>query len=100
MGQIKDLQKQIHAIAREKGWWDLKRNPGELIVLMHCELSEAVEALRTQNPEDNNVGEELADCVIRIMDACEGAFNVDLEHEIIKKIEKNKIRPYKHGKKF
>jgi len=36
----------VHQIARRKGWWDAERNDGEIIALMHSELSEALEALR------------------------------------------------------
>ncbi len=103
MGQIKKLQAQVHKTAQEKGWYDQPRNAGELIALMHSELSEALEALRGKlvfcDDEDNNVGEELADTVIRIMDACE-YWNLDLEKEILKKMDKNKKRPHRHGKKF
>lgn len=99
MGQIRDLQKVIHQNARDKGWYDNPRNAGELIALMHSELSEGLEALRSNKPEDNNLGEEMADTVIRILDACE-YWGIDLEAEILNKIAKNKNRPIKHGKKF
>jgi hypothetical protein len=33
-------------IAIEKGWWEGERNEGELIALMHSELSEGLEAIR------------------------------------------------------
>lgn len=99
MGQIKDLQSEVHATAREKGWYEKDRNAGELIALMHSELSEGLEALRHPDDKENNLGEEMADVVIRIMDACE-YWNIDLEAEILKKMEKNRNRPYKHGKKF
>lgn len=75
----------------------LFRNDGEAIALMHSELSEALEALRKENRE--NLAEELADCVIRILDYC-GGNNIDLEKVLIEKIAKNMDRPYKHGKEF
>jgi len=75
------------------------RNNGEMIALMHSELSEALEELRKEDCNIKLVGEELADCVIRIMDFCQ-AREIDLEKEILKKIKKNRKRPYKHGKKF
>lgn len=98
------MQDIVHANARDKGWWDDERNPGEAIALMHSELSEALEALRKGNPQDNkvpfdNLTVELADCVIRIMDFC-GANNLPLAEALIAKHEFNTTRPHKHGKKF
>ena len=73
------------------------RNNSELIMLAVTELAEAVEALRVDDWK--NVAEEMADTVIRVMDFCE-ARDIDLEKEILKKIEKNKVRNYKHDKEF
>ena len=43
---IAGLGERINDIAKEKGWWDEERNNGEMIALMHSELSEALEWLR------------------------------------------------------
>ena len=90
-----------------KGFWD-ESNPlrdGELIALIHSELSEALEALRNGNPADDKLSEfsgleaELADCVIRIMQMGI-AKKLRLPEAILAKVAYNHCRPYKHGKEF
>jgi len=102
--KMKNIQRICHQIAKDKGFWDKDRNNGELIALMHTELSEALEWLRNEsNLKEkemwDNVAEEMADCVIRICDFCE-ARNLDLDTAIWEKMDKNKKRKRKHGKKF
>ena len=65
------------------------------VMLMVTELAEAAEAVRKNDRE--NFGEELADCIIRILDTC-GACDIDIADILYRKMVKNEGRPYKHGK--
>jgi NTP pyrophosphatase (non-canonical NTP hydrolase) len=94
----------VHGVAIDKGWWDSERNDGELIALIHSELSEALEGLRHGNgpsehiPDFNCAEEEMADAVIRIADMC-AARNWRLGEAIVAKIEFNSGREHRHGGK-
>ena len=58
------------------------------------EVGELLDAIR----KDGDKGVECADLVIRVMNFCNRK-GIDLEHEILKKNEKNMKRKYLHGKK-
>ena len=96
---LNELAQIVHEIAKSKGFWDQERNDGELIALMHSELSEALEVLRYPDHAEEPIETELADCIIRILDFC-AARDLDIEKAIERKIEKNKGRKWKHGKRF
>lgn len=101
---FKGIQALVHENARSKGWHKEDHNDGELIALMHSELSEALEALRHGNPpsdhipEFTGVEEEMADVVIRIMDYA-AAKGHRVAEAVIAKMAFNATRPYKHGGK-
>ena len=43
---LNKLSKQIHENAKSKGFYDNEKNLGEMLCLIHSEISEALEALR------------------------------------------------------
>jgi NTP pyrophosphatase (non-canonical NTP hydrolase) len=102
--QWESVAAAVQEIAVSKGWWKGDRNNGEIIALMHSELSEALEGLRHGNPASEHipafsaVEEEFADVVIRIMDVAL-ARGWKVADAIVAKIEFNRGREYMHGGK-
>lgn len=99
-------QHLAHQNSVRKGFWsEGQTDPGMKIALMHGELSEALEALRDGSPESVKIPgflhleEELADCVIRIMDFG-GRNNLNIAEAIVAKMNHNADRPFMHGRKF
>jgi hypothetical protein len=94
MGVLNDLSRDCHR--DNQHWWHhpatgerLARNKGELICLMHSELSECMEGERKNLMDDKlphrKMAEvELADVLIRIFDYC-GAFGYDLDGAVAEK---------------
>ena len=104
---ITDLQKEVHETAISKGWYAEPRTFGDLIALVHSELSEALEAFRETGKVDWTVSTsgkpegaaiELADAVIRILDTAEH-YGIDLQKMLFLKTEYNRCRSYRHGDK-
>lgn len=121
---INDLVKAAHENAVSKGWWNKEPSFGEVIALIHSEASEALEDYRNgyapnemayigetedgltyetetqEKPDWKPIGipSELADIVIRVMDAC-GHYGIDLEQAITEKMAYNVTRPQRHGGK-
>ncbi len=98
---LNDLSASVHQ-ANIKWWKDLitgkpiDRNKGELLCLIHSEISEAMEGERKNLMDDHlpnrRMAEvELADALIRILDYC-GAFGYDLEGAFREKMEYNRHR--------
>ena len=99
------LTNECHGLALASGWWkDLKsgddirgkRNIGELLCLVHSEISEAMEAHRKGLADDKlphrpGLEVELADAVIRIFDLA-GGFGLDLGGAISEKLSYNSSR--------
>ncbi len=70
-------------------------NVAEKMVLIHSEVSEAFEAYRRKNMDGRHgFKEELADVIMRVFHLC-GIFGIDIQAEILKKMEYNKTREWK-----
>lgn len=97
------LVARCHGASRESGWYtDVEtgqpktRNVGEMLCLIHSEISEAMEGYRKSLPDDKLPGRsmievELADAVIRIADLA-GYLRFDLGAAILEKMTYNAVR--------
>lgn len=120
---LNSVAASVHENAKEKGFYEGPKNIGEMLCLIHAEVSEALEADRVggyatcdiekiNSIEDPKkfVGfyrshvkgffeEEMADITIRVMDLC--AFKgIDLDAHIKAKMRFNVQREPKHGKNY
>jgi hypothetical protein len=101
MTTLNDLARDCHA--DNQHWWHdpktgerLDRNKGELLCLIHSEVSECMEGERkglmdTHLPHRPMAEVELADILIRVFDYA-GAFNYDLDGAVAEKRAYNKQR--------
>lgn len=48
--KLNEFAAEVHALAVEKGWWENAPTFPEVITMIHCELSEAVQEYRDGKP--------------------------------------------------
>lgn len=114
---LNDLARDIHH--ENIKWWvdidtglPLQRNKGEMLCLIHSEISEAMEGERKDLMDDHlphrKMAEvEMADALIRILDYCaghrydiEGAVRDKRAYNRKRKDHQKKARKAKNGKKW
>lgn len=127
MVSMNELAEAIHEIALKRGWWQGESNFGEMLALVHSEVSEALEEYRdhhgfnevywlcspnpgvlpyiachdskcTNDRKPEGIPIELADIMIRVLDLC-GYYQINIEQAMAAKINYNTTRPERHGGK-
>lgn len=126
VNDLNRLSKEVYRRNVEKGFYEKAKNIGEMIALMHSELSEALEADRKgkyakadmetwnllsgsptsedfrelfQETVKDTFEDEMADLFLRLMDIC-GYLNIDIERHVAAKLRYNLTREKYHGKKY
>jgi NTP pyrophosphatase (non-canonical NTP hydrolase) len=118
---MNELAKQIHENNKAKGFYEGKKNIGEMLALIHSEVSEALDADREdkhclvdikdmvhivddsffelvfKDEVKDTFEDEIADTMIRCLDMS-AYLGIDIESHITAKVRFNKMRPNKHGK--
>lgn len=122
------ISQKIHQNAKDKGFFDGPKNIGEMLALIHSEVSEALEADRKGNTANldlflqeyeaqkqhgdeeafkfafkqhvkDSFEDELCDVIIRVFDLA--AFKgIDIDQHLLLKMRYNSMREHKHGKKY
>lgn len=103
---VNEFAKAIHENAVAHGWYDTPVDFREVAVMVHAEISEAVEEWRGGNPfvygtcalAAEGVAVELCDAVMRIFDYL-AYMGVDIEAVLEAKYAYNVGRQYRHGGK-
>jgi NTP pyrophosphatase (non-canonical NTP hydrolase) len=102
-----ELAEQLHAIAKEKGFWDQDVDDifvAKQLMMITSEVVEVLEAVRKDKGEDE-IAKEFADIIIRTLDLYAGMVDagytkVSLDYAIAEKVKINLDRPQKHGVRF
>lgn len=105
---LTEMSDYIHAANREKGWYSdpetgdrVERNIGEMLALIHSEISEALEAHRKllmddKIPDFHGLTAELGDAIIRIWDLI-GYKRFLIREEFLGEWRDAKLKPFDLG---
>lgn len=101
---LKNIQQKCYDNAKKLGWTEKFIPVPEMIALIHSEVSEALEAYRKdekiswtdEHGKPQGIASEFADIIIRVGHYAQ-LLSIDLQKEVLRKLEYNLTRPYRHG---
>lgn len=101
---LDQLAVELHSTAASKGFWNHEVDIHFVLsklALVHSEVSEVLEAVRKEKGSDEIV-EEMADIIIRLLDLYQGMMNSDwintsLDDALYRKSAVNTARARLHG---
>lgn len=104
---IKELVEASYLGAKNNGWMEKVIEVPEQVALICSEACEGLEAWRDKQPyswvdekgKPQGIASEYADILIRVAHYSK-LLGIDLESEILRKLEYNKTRGYRHGGKL
>lgn len=108
MSKLNELAAEINTINEAHGFDFDANDPLQVtraLCLIHSEISEALEELRSgsgeriENGKPEGLGVEVIDGIIRSLHLLHKR-GIDIDAVLRQKLEFNKSRPFKHGRKF
>jgi NTP pyrophosphatase (non-canonical NTP hydrolase) len=94
---LEEMKKEINQLVAEKGFYNEPEDVPKKLLFAFIELGEASDAWKKAPPAEA-LAEELIVVIFYILGAsrlaCPG---IDMDQMFLKKLEKNKSRPYRYG---
>lgn len=94
---LEEMKREIENLVLEKGFYNRPEDVPKKLLFAFIELGEASDAWKKGKSEEA-IAEELIDVIFYVLDASRLACpSVNMDEMFVKKLEKNKKRPYQYG---
>jgi len=94
---LEEMKKEIEKLVLEKGFYNKPRHVPMKLLFAFIELGEASNVWK-KGKSEAEIAEELIDVIFYVLDACRLACpSIDMDEMFLKKLEKNRKRPYQYG---
>lgn len=95
--RLEEMKKRIENLVLEKGFYNKSEDAPKKLLFAFIELGEASDKWKKGRSEEE-IAEELIDVIFYVLDASRLACpSVDMDEMFMKKLEKNKRRPFHYG---